>query len=128
VSPAGDSESVDVARVPEVLRDRLDARLVEHDGGAVALRAFLDAGAVAQLNLTLMKGRSVHEVIASSPRLSEPERSEVLSSWDGRARLFELRPEWAPIQAIEEEGGEALVVSLASGPASAPASTPNRCG
>jgi riboflavin biosynthesis pyrimidine reductase len=126
VSPADDPEAVDVARVPEVLRERLDARLVEHDGGAIALRAFLDAGAVAQLNLTLMKGRSVRDVIASSPRLSETERSDVLSSWDGRARLFELRPEWPPLSAIEQEGGEALVVSLASG--SGRGSTPNRCG
>lgn len=114
VSPADDPEAVDVARVPEVLRERLDARLVEHDGGAIALRAFLDAGAVAQLNLTLMKGRSVRDVIASSPRLTEAERGELLSSWEGRARLFELRPGWVPFHAIEEEGGEALVVSLAS--------------
>jgi len=122
-SPPDRPEEVDVARVPELLRARLDARLVEHDGGGRSLRAFVDAGAVDQLNLTLMRGRSVKDVVGGSARLPEEDRAALLSSWEGRARLFNLSPEWAPFYAVAGDG-EALVVSLATGPGS----RPNRCG
>lgn len=122
-SPPGSPEEVDLARIPELLRARLDARLVEHDGGGRSLRAFVEAGAMAQLNLTLMRGRSVKDVVGGSTRIPAPDRDALLSSWEGRARLFDLSPEWAPFYAVAGNG-EALVVSLATGPGS----RPNRCG
>lgn len=124
VSPPGAPETIDIARVPQVLRQRLDARLVEHDGGALSLTAFAEAGAVAQLNLTLMKGRSVRDVISGSARLTEADREALLASWPSPARLFRWKPQWGPMYAIAAEDGEALVVSLAS----ARGSTPNRFG
>jgi len=119
VSPPGDPAAVDLAAVPALLRQRLDLRLVEHDGGATSLAAFLDAGAVAQLNLTLMRGRSVREVLERSSRIDDATRVGVLGDWPRAARLFPrgggaLPERWPPFYAVAEvaDGGEALVVSL----------------
>lgn len=118
-SAADDPASIDVALVPVLLRSRLDARLVEHDGGATSLGAFVRAGAVAQLNLTLMGGRSVRDVVAASSRLDGEVRQQVLASWSRRPRLFPshggaLANGWKPFYAVAEEarGGEAIAVSF----------------
>ena len=112
-------ETIDVARVPELLRTRLDARLVEHDGGATSLSAFLEAGAIAQLNLTLMRRRSVREVLAAGGRIGDEQRKAVLQSWSDRPRLFPpgggaLPQSWRPFYAVAEEGegAEGVAVSF----------------
>jgi hypothetical protein len=113
-------EEIDIARVPELLRTKLDARLVEHDGGATTLEAFESAGAIAQLNLTLMRGRSVRDVVASTSRIDAAKRDEILRTWERRARLFPaggaLRESWTPVYALEQAapGAEAVVVSMAT--------------
>jgi hypothetical protein len=120
-SRAGAPEEIDIERVPELLRAKLDARLVEHDGGATTLEAFEKAGAIAQLNLTLMRGRSVRDVVASTSRIDAEKRDGILRTWEGRARLFPadgaLRESWTPVYALEQAavGGEAVVVSMATG-------------
>jgi hypothetical protein len=120
-SPANAPEEIDLSRVPGLLRTRLDARVVEHDGGAATLEAFERAGAIAQLNLTLMRGRSVRDVVASTTRLDAATRDEILRTWEGRARMFPgggaLRDSWTPLYALEEAkpGGEAVVVTLGTG-------------
>ena len=121
-SPPREPEAIDIARVPELLRAKLDAHLVEHDGGATTLEAFLQAGAISQLNLTLMRGRSVRDVVESTPRLDAAARDEILRTWDGRARAFPsdgngLRESWTPVYAIEQAApdGEAVVVVLGTG-------------
>lgn len=123
-SPAGRPGEIDAAAVPALLRARLDARLVEHDGGAVSLEAFVEAGAVAQLNLTLMRGRSVRDVLATSPRLGDGERAGLLASWPRPARLFPAgggspTRRWRPVYAVADAAadGEAVAVTLDSRPA-----------
>jgi hypothetical protein len=117
VSPGGAPEEIDIAAVPALLRSKLDARLVEHDGGATTLDAFERAGALSQLNLTLMRGRSVHDVVRSTARLEARKRDDILATWDGRARMFPppdgtLRDEWTAVYALDESAadGEAVVV------------------
>jgi hypothetical protein len=119
-SPEGRPEDIDLASVPVLLRSKLDARLVEHDGGATTLEAFEKAGALSQLNLTLMRGRCVRDVVQSTARLEPPKREEILRTWEGRARLFPsggagLRASWQPVYALEEAapGGEAVAVAWA---------------
>ncbi len=118
-SADGRPEEIDLARVPALLRTKLDARLVEHDGGAATLEAFEKAGALSQLNLTLMRGRSVHDIVASTSRLDASKRDQILRTWEGRARLFPaggagLRASWKPFYAVEEAapGGEAVAVAF----------------
>jgi len=118
VSAAGRPDEIDVARVPEVLRSRLDVRLAEHDGGAVSLEAFANAGAIAQLNLTMMRARSVRDVVSSSPRIEAGLRETLLGSWQERVRLFPLScgrlpRAWQPVYALAQQEGdaEAVVVS-----------------
>lgn len=122
-SPSDDAESLDMARVPELLRSQLDARLVEHDGGAISLGAFLAAGAVHQVNLTLMRRRSVRDVLRTTPRLEPDQREGILSSWKGRPRLFAdgrdgppgtLPADWRLFYGVAEDGpgAEALVLSF----------------
>lgn len=118
-SPPGDPAAIDLASVPALLRTRLDMRLVEHDGGATSLAAFLEAGAVAQLNLTLMRSRSVRDVLERSSRIEDASRARLLADWPRAARLFPrgggaLPERWPPFYAMAEnaEGAEAVVVSL----------------
>ena len=118
-SPVGRPDEMDVAQVPKLLRTKLDARLVEHDGGAVSLEGFARAGALAQVNLTLMRGRSVREVFAASSRIDAAVRESVLDSWRQRVRNLPsgggtLPSEWRPVYALVEEGrgAEAVVVSF----------------
>lgn len=120
-SRADAPEHIDIAQVPALLRTRLDARLVEHDGGATTLDAFERAGAISQLNLTLMRRRSVRDVVASTTRIDAARRDAILETWEGRARLFPadgvLRETWRPVYALEEAapGGEAVVVTMETG-------------
>jgi hypothetical protein len=114
-SPPAAPDAIDIARVPGLLRERLGARLVEHDGGATTLEAFDRSGAIAQMNLTLMRGRSVREVVAATARMDAGQRDEILRTWEGRPRLFPadgsgLCERWQPVYALEEAspGGEAV--------------------
>lgn len=116
-SAPDDPERIDVARVPGLIRSALDARLVQHDGGATSLMAFVEAGAVCQLNFSLMRRRSVRDVLAASDRLDTTRRDEVLDEWPRAARLFP--PLGGPLpgalgHALAEEGpdGEAVAVTL----------------
>lgn len=118
-SSAERPEDIDVSRVPRMLRTKLDARLVEHDGGAASLMGFAQANALAQVNLTLMRGRSVREVVSESRRIDGTVRDRLLGSWDERVRLFPLGrgtlpPQWKPFYALVEDnaGAEAVVVSF----------------
>ncbi|MBI5504129.1 MAG: hypothetical protein HY899_04985 [Deltaproteobacteria bacterium] len=116
LSPRGEPEVLDVAAVPEMLRAHLDIRIADHDGGAIVMSKFAEAGALAQLNLTLMRGRSVREVLASTDRLEAARREALLESFDDRAQLFfsgdhrlprTLRPAY-----VIGNDGEGVVVTL----------------
>lgn len=61
-SADGSPDAIDLPSVPKLLRQRLDIRIANHDGGSVVLSAFSKAGALPQINFTLMRGRSVCDV------------------------------------------------------------------
>lgn len=116
LSPPGRPEVLDVAAVPRLLRERLDVRIADHDGGAVVLSRFIEAGALAQLNVTLMRNRSVRQVVETNESAGAGVREELLSSFDGRARLLfsgdgrvpsALRPAY-----VIGHDGEAVVVTF----------------
>ncbi len=114
-SAPDDPERIDVARVPALVRAALDARLVQHDGGATSLMAFVEAGALCQLNFSLMRRRSVRDVLAASDRLGTSRKDEVLDEWPRAARLFP--PQGGPLpgelcHALAEEGAEAEAVAV----------------
>ena len=120
-SAAGDPETIDLARVPELLRTRLDLRMVQHDGGATSLAAFAAAGAISQLNFTLMRNRSVRDVLAATDRIDDAARKRALEEWPAHARLFP--PGGGPLpgklaQAVAEQGdgaeGVAVVLNMRS--------------
>jgi hypothetical protein len=107
---AADPGMIDLALVPELLRARLDVRLAQHDGGATALEAFVDARAICQLNLTLMRSRSVRDVLETTSRLDEATRKRALESWSTPARLFPRGGgslPWPVVYAVAEEGENA---------------------
>lgn len=116
LSPPGEPELLDVAAVPKMLRARLDVRIADHDGGATVLSKFAEAGALAQLNLTLMRGRSVREVLAATDRLEAARREFLLESFDERAQLFfsgdhRVPRTLRPVYVIGNDG-EAVVVTF----------------
>lgn len=114
LSPARDPEQIDIAAVPEALRARLDVRIASHDGGRMVLSRFSEAGALPQLNLTLMRDRSVRELFDSSGATGHaaPERA----SLDARCELFfsgdhRLPAALEPVMALGDRG-EAVQVSF----------------
>jgi len=118
-SPPGQPEVLDVASLPRLLRKRLDVRIADHDGGATVLSKFVAAGAMAQLNFTLMRGRSVREVLAATDRVDARRRAVLLASLDDRVEaLFpgegRLPRALRPVYLIGNDG-EAVVVTLDPG-------------
>ncbi|RJQ21160.1 hypothetical protein C4580_02860 [Candidatus Woesearchaeota archaeon] len=99
LSPPGEPDKLDIARVPQFLYDSLGMRIVNHDGGQTILSEFSKAGALPQLNLTLARNRSVAQVFADYPlehapvRLTEEDRTRLISELDSRIQYFFTGPE-----------------------------------
>jgi D-alanyl-D-alanine carboxypeptidase len=115
-SPAGDPETLDIAAVPALLRRRLDIRIANHDGGQTVLSKFSEAGALPQVNLTLMRGMAVRDVLGADPRLDERVRSSMLSEFDTRRQLFfsgdhRLPDALHPVSVLTDDG-DGVVVSF----------------
>lgn len=112
LSPPGDPESIDVAAVPAALRTRLDVRLADHDGGRTVLSRFSAAGALAQLNLTLMRDRAVQD-LPSVGALLRGQHAESTSNEPSCELFFSgdhrLPTALRPMQALHDDG-EAMVV------------------
>ena len=89
-SPDGKPEELDIAAVPRMLRHRLDIRIANHDGGCIVLSEFSKAGALAQINFTLMRNRSVLEVCRSnaSKRLSPHELDQLFQNFESRCSFM----------------------------------------
>ena len=115
-SPPGEPEVLDIAAVPALLRHRLDIRLANHDGGQTVLSKFSEAGVLAQINLTLMRGASVLDVLRSDPRLPEDVRRTMLEQFDTRRQLFFSGDHAVPgalhPASILTDGGDGVVVSF----------------
>jgi len=116
LSPPGQPAVLDVQAVPRLLRERLDVRIADHDGGAVVLSKFSAAGALTQLNVTLMRDRCVREVVERSDGIEEGQRNDVLASFDDRVQLLfpgdgRLPPGLRPAYVIGSDG-EAVVVTF----------------
>lgn len=116
LSPPGRPEVLDVAAVPRLLRARLEVRLAEHDGGAMVLGKFAEGGALGQLNLTLMRARSVRDVLAASDGLQVGARDEMLASLGDNAQMLfsgdhRLPRSLRPVYVIGGDG-EGIVVTF----------------
>jgi hypothetical protein len=115
-SPAHDPESLDIAAVPALLRQKLDIRIANHDGGQTVLSKFSEAGALPQVNLTLMRGASVKDVLRTDPRLDETVRATMLAEFDTRRQLFFSGDHGLPRVleplSVLTDGGDGVVVSF----------------
>lgn len=60
--PSGDSD-IDISLIPKVLFEQLGVRVANHDGGRDILRRFCAAGAIAQVNLTLCRKKSLQDIL-----------------------------------------------------------------
>lgn len=60
--PSGTSD-IDISLIPKLLFDQLGVRIANHDGGRGILRKFCAAGAVAQVNLTLCRQKSLQDIL-----------------------------------------------------------------
>ena len=60
--PSG-SAAFDIGLLPKLLFEKLDLRIVNHDGGQRVLRDFCRAGVVAQVNLTLCRRQPLIDII-----------------------------------------------------------------
>ncbi|MFM8354687.1 MAG: hypothetical protein ACKOBM_07265, partial [Gammaproteobacteria bacterium] len=91
-----------------MLRARLDIRLANHDGGRTALAAFTRAKALAQLNLTIMRQRSLLEQIGQDPRLTPAQRATLLRDLPERCEFLFPEPggipaHYRPLQLLSYE-------------------------
>jgi len=116
VSPPGQPEVLDIARVPEELRRRFDIRIANHDGGQTVLSKFSEAGVMSQINLTLMRNASVFDVLSHDPRLPTEQRQRMMEEFDARRQLFfsgnhRLPGALKPVSVLSD-GADAMVVSF----------------
>jgi len=87
-SPKDLSTDINIALIPSILYKRFNMHIVNHDGGAEVLWRFFEAGACAQMNLTLCRQQSLLEVLRENPNVSESERQEALSNFTERVQYF----------------------------------------
>lgn len=115
-SPEGDPEILAIDTVPEILRQRLDIRIANHDGGRTVLSEFSRAGVLTQMNLTLMRGTPVKEILATSDRVPDNERGELLENFESRRQLFfsgdNRLPEGLVPISVLHDGGDGVVISF----------------
>jgi riboflavin biosynthesis pyrimidine reductase len=115
VSLPAQPERLDLGQVPELLNRTLDIRIVNHDGGRTLHRACVRAGVLAQLQLTLMRGASVRELVAMTPE-DDALRGRWGAEFETRAQRYFSDPQgWAtqvrPLQ-ILEDARDTVVVGL----------------
>ena len=82
------ASSLDIGSIPKLLLSKLDMRIVNHDGGADVLRMFCNAGAICQMNLTLCRNKSLHQVLKDHPMVSTSVKDEALSQFNSRVKYF----------------------------------------
>ena len=115
-SPPGRPEELDIPAVPALLRKKLDIRLANHDGGATVLSKFSEAGVLPQINLTLMRGRAVFDLLASTDRIPASELAALTEGFDSRRQLFwsghHRLPEVLRPVSVLSDGGEGVVVTF----------------
>ena len=115
-SPPGDPETLAIDTVPTILRQRLDIRIANHDGGRTVLSEFSSAGVLTQMNLTLMRGTPVKEILGHSDRVPDSARSELLENFESRRQLFFSGDNRLPVGLIPisvlHDGGDGVVVSF----------------
>ena len=116
LSPPGKPEELDIPNVPTLLRKKLDIRLANHDGGQTVLSKFSEAGVLSQMNLTLMRGRAVFDLLASTDRISAAELADITDAFDAKRQLFwsgnHKLPATLKVMSVLADAGEGVVVSF----------------
>lgn len=108
------SSDIDISLIPKLLYDKYDMRLIDHDGGHKVLAAFARSGALCQMDLTLGRGLSVKEVLATAAMdsIPEPTRTSMLDQFDDRVKDFKFfHKKLDPIVAAVEADIEAVAMS-----------------
>ncbi len=82
LSPQDDPHKIDLPELPGILYTKYNIKIANHDGGAMVLRAFCEAGIVAQFNFTFGRRPSLFEVVKSSLVIKDEERNRVLDDFD----------------------------------------------
>lgn len=91
LSVPGQPDEIDLARIPYYLYEKLDIRIVNHDGGRRVLKRFCQAKVLHQMNITLARQRSVWDVINTSKKLPQLTAEAVTAAkarFDSSAEIF----------------------------------------
>eukprot|EP01038_Epipyxis_sp_PR26KG_P007836 gene7836-10643_t len=83
-----DKNSLDLSIIPSLLYKKFGMKIVNHDGGQIVLDAFIKAGIICQLNLTLGRLLSLKEVVNTIDGIDDDKREEVLSDFNSRMSYF----------------------------------------
>ena len=116
LSPPEQPEALDIARVPRLLRQKLDIRLANHDGGQTVLSKFSAAGVLPQINLTLMRNRAVFDLLTSTDRIPTAELAGITNAFDTKRQLFwsgnHKLPTTLQVMSVLTDGDDGVVVSF----------------
>lgn len=91
LSPEGQPDEIDLTRLPYYLYEKLDMRIVNHDGGKRVLQRFCQANVLSQMNITLARQRSVWDVITTSkklPQLTPDAVTTAKGKFESNAEIF----------------------------------------
>ena len=65
-SPINEPNEIDLINLPKMLFEKYNMKIINHDGGQVVLRKFLQSNIIPQINLTLGRKISLKEIIKNS--------------------------------------------------------------
>ncbi len=111
------SSDMDIALIPQILHDKYDMKIVNHDGGQKVLSEFSKVGALAQMNLTLARQTTVKEIITTHSAIIEDKRKNILSTFQSRISYFFPTTKYIPsslrpVYVIQDSLDEVAVVTF----------------
>lgn len=82
------SEDIDLTVIPQLLYEKYNMKIVNHDGGHKVLAEFCRAGVISQMNLTLCRKFTIREVLAAMPHIPQEKKDEAFADFDRRLYHF----------------------------------------
>lgn len=121
LSPQDLPDEIDLKILPELLYHKYDMRVINHDGGQGVLRKFAQAKILPQLNLSLMRKRSLKDIITTSEMLSPEQRSYGLSNFPNKVQNFfhstsdgSIPSALKPVSVISDSGDNIAIVTFSA--------------
>jgi hypothetical protein len=119
LSDPADPTKIDLKALPEHTYKKYGMRMINHDGGALVMEAFSQAGILPQCNFTFGRQTSTYEALSNNSYLNKSLKESALAQFDERVERFfkssplgQLPPECRIVEITVDDVDEAAVMVL----------------